>query len=171
MLVIYLQNAKKLKMSQENIEKHKEFLRKRAIRYLEKYSVTRQKFTDYLCQKYKKSFEIEPNSEVFHYIQSLADQFENLDLINDISYAERKIINLRQKGYSKSYIQNYLRQKGVSSETISECLSNDSNEEVNALEKFIQKKRLDVNNQKDLQKIARAGFSYSTISKLKTIDM
>ena len=98
----------------------------------------------------------------------------NKKIINDKAYADSKIHNLSLQGKSKFFVKSYLIQKGIEKDLINETLDNyelkNPNWETKSAKIFAKKKRLGTNNpnflDKDLAKMARAGFDYNTSKKI-----
>jgi SOS response regulatory protein OraA/RecX len=88
-------------------------------------------------------------------------------------FTESKIQNLQYQSKSKHYIKQYLIQKGVNKELVSEQISafylnNENLEKENAL-KFAKKRNLfdnKIDYQKKLSRMARAGFSYDVAKEI-----
>lgn len=142
----------------------KEYLRKKAIAYLQKYVTSESLFLDYLLRKTKDRTKSDASAEIISYCQSLIDDCKELGLINDQQFTEQKINSLRRKGKSSKYIRQYLLSKRIDMELIQDMIKEE--DELDALKLFVKKKKLNPSDQKDLQKIARAGFSYQLIKEL-----
>jgi len=114
---------------------------------------------------------VDQNREEFiaHVQDVLIPKFQELGFLNDELYTQALFNSLKQRGYSKAKIKSRLIQKSVPSELIAECL-NEGFDDAQAAEIFARKKKIgkyqlkpyaDYNEkQKDLRKLARAGFSY-----------
>ena len=151
---------------------YKEKLLKYSIYYLSKYSSSKKNLEYILKKKIRRlSDEKKIRFNLYNEIDKIIGKLEDLNLINDVVFTDSKIRFLSYKAKSKKFINQYLIQKGVSKEIINEKISihydNSQNiEKENAL-KFAKKKKLlndDIDYQKKLSKMARAGFSYE-ISK------
>ena len=151
---------------------NKEKLLKYAIYYLSKYSSSKKNLEYILKKKIRRlSNEKKIRFDLYREIDGIILKLENLNFINDVIFTESKIKFLLYQAKSKNFIKQYLVQKGVSQEIINEQISihydhNQNIEKENAL-KFAKKKKLlndDIDYQKKLFKMARAGFSYE-ISK------
>ncbi len=151
---------------------NKEKLLKYAIYYLSKYSSSKKNLEYILKKKIRRiSDEKKIRFQLYKEIKIIVDKLEQLKLINDTIYTESKINALLNQVKSKNYIKQYLIRKGVSQELADEQISlfyekNQNLEKENAL-KFAKKKNLLKDNkdyEKNLAKMARAGFSYE-ISK------
>ena len=151
---------------------NKEKLLKYAIYYLSKYSSSKNNLEYILKKKIRRlSDEKKIRFDLYNDIERIINKLENLNLINDIVFAESKIQSLLNQAKSKNYIKQYLLKKGISKKIVDEQISifysnNKNIEKDNAL-KFAKKRNLlsnDKDYQKKLSKLARAGFSYE-ISK------
>ena len=151
---------------------NKEKLLKYAIYYLSKYSSSKNNLEYILKKKIRRlSDEKKIRFDLYNDIERIINKLENLNLINDIVFAESKIQSLINQAKSKNYIKQYLLKKGISKKIVDEQISifysnNKNIEKDNAL-KFAKKRNLlsnDKDYQKKLSKLARAGFSYE-ISK------
>ena len=98
---------------------------------------------------------------------------EKNNFINDYNYATSKVNTLISNGKSKAFIKNYLFKKEIdeklSSNIFSELDEEDSNWEIKSARIFARKKKIkkkDNNNDKNLSKMARAGFSYEIAKKI-----
>ena len=96
---------------------------------------------------------------------------EKNKFIDDNNYAISKIRLFAMQGKSKGFIQSYLIQKGIEKNILNNSLDQFEEEdpewEKKSAKIFVRKKKLENSNenkQKNLSKMARAGFSYD-ISK------
>ena len=104
---------------------------------------------------------------------SLILQYSLLLFIDDDRYSSTKILSLSNSGKSKNFIFNYLIKKGVNKSQIQNNLNlvqqDNNNWELNSAKIFAKKKKLLEKNQsyeKNLAKMARAGFSYDICKKI-----
>ena len=110
---------------------------------------------------------------LYNEIQIIIEKLEKLNLINDQVFVESKIQSLQYQAKSQNYIKQYLLQKGIDKQLIEEQISlfyenNKNLEKENAL-KFAKKRNLldkDQDYQKNLSKLARAGFSYDIAKEI-----
>ena len=153
---------------------YKEKLSKYAIYYLSKYSSSKKNLEYILKKKIRRLTEDKKiRFELYEEIKSIINKLENLKLLNDKLFAESKINSLLYKGKSKNYIKQYLIRKGVDKELANEKIilfyKKDLNLEKNNAYKFAKKKNLLNNNldyEKKLSKMARAGFSYEIVREI-----
>jgi len=96
---------------------------------------------------------------------------EKNKFIDDNNYAISKIRLFAMQGKSKGFIKSYLIQKGIEKNILNNSLDQFEEEdpewEKKSAKIFVRKKKLENSNenkQKNLSKMARAGFSYD-ISK------
>ncbi len=153
---------------------NKEKLLKYAIYYLSKYSSSKKNLEYILIKKIRRlTDEKKIRFQLYKEIKVIIDKLEQLKLINDSIYAESKINALLNQVKSKNYIRQYLIRKGISSELANKQISlfyekNQNLEKENAL-KFAKKRNLlndNIDYEKKLSKMARAGFSYEIAKEI-----
>ena len=153
-------------------------LMKYAIAYLSKFSSSKKNLSRILKNKIMR-MKIEKKDKFFLYnsIPQIISKLENNKLINDKNYTQSKIRSFADQGKSKLFIKNYLIQKGIEKLIISDSLKEfenlNSNWEKDSAKTFIRKKRLTQspeNFQKNLSKMARAGFSYDLCNNILKIN-
>ena len=146
---------------------------KYAINYLSKYSSSKTNLERILKNKIRRT-KIDKKEKFILYksIPEILKKLEKNNFINDYNYATSKINLFISNGKSKIFIQNYLFKKGIdeklSSEIFEELNEEDSNWEIKSARTFARKKNLQKNNnnEKNLSKMARAGFSYEIAKKI-----
>jgi len=148
------------------------FLMKYAIGYLSKYSSSKKNLERILKKKIR-TMKIEKKEKFILYnsIDQVMLNLEKNKYIDDNNYAISKIRLFAMQGKSKFFIKNYLIQKGIEKNILNNSLEqfevDDPEWEKKSAKIFVRKKRLEnssENKQKNLSKMARAGFSYD-ISK------
>ena len=153
---------------------NKDKLLKYAIYYLSKYSSSKKNLEFILKKKIRRlSDEKQIRFHLYNEIQIIIEKLEKLNLINDQVFVESKIQSLQYQAKSQNYIKQYLLQKGIDKQLIEEQISlfyenNKNLEKENAL-KFAKKRNLldkDQDYQKNLSKLARAGFSYDIAKEI-----
>jgi len=102
---------------------------------------------------------------------------EKNKFIDDNNYAISKIRLFAMQGKSKGFIKSYLIQKGIEKNILNNSLDQFEEEDPEWEKKsariFVKKKRLENSNenkQKNLSKMARAGFDYDTIKQVLEFD-
>ena len=146
---------------------------KYAINYLSKYSSSKTNLERILKNKIRRTnIEKKEKFTLYNSIPEIIKKLEKNNFINDYNYATSKINLFISNGKSKIFIQNYLFKKGIdeklSSEIFAELNEEDSNWEIKSARTFARKKNLqkDNNDEKNLSKMARAGFSYEIAKKI-----
>ena len=149
-------------------------LLKYAVDYLSKYDSTKINFVNVLKRKILrlKTTNYE-KGKLFNIIESIIIKLEKNKFIDDDRYSSTKILSLSNSGKSKNFIFNYLIKKGVGKSIIENNLNliklNNDNWELNSAKIFAKKKKLlekDQSYEKNLAKMARAGFSYDICKKI-----
>ncbi len=150
-------------------------LKKYAITYLSKYNTSKKNLDRILHNKvHKMNLEKKDKFFLYNSINSIIVNLENKKLIDDTNYAQSKIYSLSLQGKSKIYIISYLMQKGIEKNMVEKTFKNfelkNPNWESESAKIFARKKRLGVKNsnnlEKDLAKMARAGFNYKIIKEI-----
>ena len=85
-------------------------------------------------------------------------------LLNDERYAENVIRRLTQGGKSTRFIAQKLLSEGIDEAILEKYLSPE--DELERAQTFARKKHLGNDYQKDLAKLARAGFSYDIATQV-----
>ena len=149
-------------------------LLKYAIDYLSKYDSSKNNLISVLKRKILRlkitNFE---KSKLIDVIENIIIKLEKNKFIDDDRYSSTKILSLSNSGKSKNFIFNYLIKKGVNKSQIQNNLNlvqqDNDNWELNSAKIFAKKKKLLEKNQsyeKNLAKMARAGFSYDICKKI-----
>lgn len=187
-------SAPKIKAQDKNKRKRSEpkrpkkitetYLHNSGLYYLERYATSAANFETVMMRKVKKScayHEDQSYEACAEMVKALVEKLIRLELLDDEVYTRVKLRGLRQRGKSKRFIVNYLRSKGISPDLTEKHLSlynqeigiQDSESEYETAIIFARKKRIgpfrisDKNtDEKDLGKLARAGFSYDTARRV-----
>ena len=146
---------------------------KYAVNYLSKYSSSKTNLERILKNKIRRE-KIEKKEKFILYklIPEVIKKLEKNNFINDYNYATSKVNIFILNGKSKTFIKNYLFKKGIdeklSSEIFMELNEENSNWEIESARTFARKKNFQKNNnnEKNLSKMARAGFSYEIAKKI-----
>ena len=153
---------------------NKEKLLKYAIYYLSKYSSSKKNLEYILKKKIRRlTDEKKIRYQLYLEIKNIIDKLESLNLINDNLYTESKINSLLNQAKSKNYIKQYLINKGINKKVANDQISlfykkNENIEKENAF-KFAKKKKLlndNLDYEKKLSKMAKAGFSYEIAKEI-----
>jgi len=149
-------------------------LYKYAIDYLSKFSSSKKNLEIILKNKIRR-LRIEKKDKFLLYntINQIINDLEKNNYINDQNFTSSKIRTYTSQGKSRIFIKKYLLQKGISQNIISKNLDDldnlNYNWEFESAKIFARKKRLlenSTNKEKNLSKMARAGFSYSISKKI-----
>ena len=145
-----------------------------AIDYLSKYNSSKKNLENILKKRIMRmKLEKKYKYNLYNSIPLILEKLEKNNFINDIDYTNSKIRFFVSVGKSRIYIKNYLLQKGIDSIVIKKSLEeNDeknSDWEIDSAKIFARKKNLKNNihnNEKNLAKMARAGFNYQISKKI-----
>ena len=149
-------------------------LLKYAVDYLSKYDSSKVNLVNVLKRKILrlKTTNYEKR-KLINIIESIIIKLEKNKFIDDNRYSSTKILSLSNSGKSKNFIFNYLIKKGVNKTQIQNNLNlmqqDNDNWELNSAKIFAKKKKLlekDQSYEKNLAKMARAGFSYDICKKI-----
>ena len=149
-------------------------LLKYAIDYLSKYDSSKNNLVSVLKRKILRlkitNFE---KRKLIDVIENIILKLEKNKFIDDDRYSSTKILSLSNSGRSKNFIFNYLIKKGVNKSQIQNNLNlmqqDNDNWELYSAKIFAKKKKLlekNENYEKNLAKMARAGFSYDICKKI-----
>ena len=132
-----------------------------ALFYLERFDASSDKLRQVLKRRARrqKMQGIEVAPEVPDWIESVIQKMQNLGYVNDDRYAENAVRRLSQQGKSALYIRQKLKAEGLKDSIVNQYLVGQNDLERAKI--FVQKKRLG-QTEKDLAKLARAGFDYET---------
>jgi regulatory protein len=140
-----------------------------ALRYLQRYASSAENLRRVLERRVKR-WEIRTKQkapeETPAWIEASVEKCRTHGYVNDDSFAEQKIVSLRRQGRSRNYILRALQVKGINPETSGKFLNNDTEAELDAARRYVERRRLGKNTdpearQKNLAKLVRAGFSLS----------
>ena len=153
-------------------------LKKYAFSYLSKYNTSKKNLDRILHNKVRRmNLNKKDKYTLYRSIASILTDLEFNRLIDDKNFTQSKIYSLSLLGKSKISIISYLIQKGIEKNLIEESFENfelkNPNWESESAKIFARKKRLGVkhsnNLEKDLAKMARAGFNYKIIKEILEI--
>ena len=153
-------------------------LKKYAFTYLSKYDSTKKNLIQVLKNKVLKIKDLQKNERdsLNQSINIIVRDMESNNIINDKNYANIKIMHLFKQGKSENFIKNTLRKKGIEENLVKIVLRdfemNIPDWKIKSAENYASKKKLGKfgnkkNKNKDLAKMARAGFNYQV--SLKTL--
>ena len=132
-----------------------------ALYYLERYDASSDKLRTVLKRRViKAKLEGPVPPESTQWIEDIIEQMEHLGYLNDKRYSENTVRRLSDAGKSPTYIRTKLKLAGIDMDFIEQALA--ETDELTQARLMVQKKRLGGNFNKDLARLARAGFSYET---------
>jgi len=149
------------------------YLRNSGEYYLNRFPASSKHFEIVMTRKIDRSIRDHPDQDktewVTHVRETLVPYFENLGFLNDEMLAQGLFNSFKNKGFSKAKIKSRMIQKSIPTHLVDDLFSNGFNDK-DAIIQFAKKKKIgrysvngyiDYNDkQKDLGKLARAGFSY-----------
>lgn len=136
-----------------------------ALYYLDRFDASSEKLKSVLMRRVQKAVmagdEVSP--EAHGWIDEIVQDMQRLGYVNDHRFCENKVRQYLNAGKSNRYIMSKLCEAGIDSDVICSFLPDDELEQAQI---FVRKKRLGGDYQKDLAKLARAGFSYDIAQKV-----
>ena len=156
------------------------YLHNAGLYYLERFASSSGNFREVMMRKVKRSCMAHPEQDFdacAAMVDALVEKFINVGLLDDQIYARSVVNSLRRRGKSARAIHSHLKSKRLDSAIIEDVLKafDAENHETTAQAEheaaliFARKKRLgpfrkheEFDIQKELGKMARAGFSYDT---------
>ncbi len=152
-------------------------LKKYAFTYLSKYDSTKKNLERILKKKIIRIKDINTNEKKYlnNSINQIIKNLEENKIIDDESFASKKILSFFHQGKSEFFIRIALLKKGVSIKLINILLDDFTNKnpdwKINSAIKFAKKHKLGEygsleNKKKDTAKMIRAGFKYNIILKV-----
>jgi len=149
------------------------YLRNAGQYYLNRFPASSKHFEIIMTRKIDKSCRDHPDQDrqpwIDHVREVVVPYFEKLGFLNDEMLAKGFFNSFKNKGFSKAKIKSRMIQKSIPSELVDSLFLTGFNDK-DAVIKFAQKKKIGVyrltpyadfnDKQKDLGKLARAGFSY-----------
>ena len=135
--------------------------------YLERFDACSGKVRQMLNKRVQKQkmLGMEVDKNIHNWIEQTIHKMQQLGYLNDERYTQNSIRRLSEQGKSSRYIRQKLATEGISQTLISTYLSPD--DELDRAIKMVHKKHLQ-HTEKDLAKLARAGFTYETAKKALT---
>jgi len=137
-----------------------------ALFYLERYDTSSYKLQTVLQRRIQKNIlqGDQIPKDTSDWIQQIISECIQLGYINDSRYAENQARHLSEQGKSARFIQQKLSTEGIPAQVIQTVLHHQTDYERAKI--FSHKKHLGSDYQKDMAKLARAGFSYEIAKKI-----
>lgn len=149
------------------------YLERVALHYLERYPGTVERVRRVLARRVRRSVEelgTEPEDGQ-RAIDEVIAKLRRLGYLDDARYAASRSRSLRKRGKSRRAVRTALAAQGVASETIDAIFADEEeNAELEAARALVKRRRLGpyrpeperhAEREKDLARLARAGFSYA----------
>lgn len=150
-----------------------------ALRYLERFDASVAKLRTRLLQKGRiVAPEGTSKADLDEAVNQLLARYERSGLLNDARFAEASIRALRQRGLAERAIVHRLSAKGLDPTTVRDALgrvdADQAEPELEAALRFMRRRKLGPHRtttttakerRKDLQALARAGFSYEVAER------
>jgi len=164
-------NSKNIKRSKQLSER---YLKNSGQYYLNRFPASSAHFLKVMSRKIDRSCHDHPDQNrqewINHVQETLVPYFQKLGFINDDLYANALLNSLKNKGLSTSKIKSKMIEKSISKDLIDK-LMNDGMDDITYVHIFARKRKIgtyrpfpydnDKDKQRDLGKLARAGFSYT----------
>ncbi|MCO4746848.1 MAG: RecX family transcriptional regulator [Proteobacteria bacterium] len=150
------------------------YLERVALWYLERWFTTRHHLRRKLMERVERGLAEHggDRDEVVASVDALLDRLERSQLLDDWRYVRGKVDALRRRGDSERAIRGKLAQKGAERDMVDRALAEHSDGgELLAACRYVRRRRLgpyrlpekaETERQRDLARLARAGFSYGT---------
>ncbi len=136
------------------------YLERVALHYLERYAGSEVRLRRVLQKRVRRSFDAHgtPDAlEAKERIDALVAKLRRLGYVDDGRFARARVSSLRRRGKSARAIRAALRGQGIDPAVIDSVL--DEGDDLEAARATVRRRRL-TGGEKDLAKLARAGFSY-----------
>lgn len=162
------------------------YLHNSGLYYLERYSASSAHFKTVMLRKVKRSclhHKDQSFDDCCSLVEKLVEKFINAGLLNDDLYLQGMVSSYRKKGLSKRMITQKLQMKGLKADQIQKFINkydennNDNeNSEIKAAAIFCRRKKLGAfrtkpleenGHDKEIAKLARAGFQYDIIKQIR----
>lgn len=133
-----------------------------ALYYLERFDASSEKLRQMLKRRiqHHQLQNIPVDKNINQWIEDVIQKLRNLGYIDDNRYAENVIRRLSQQGKSSRFIKQKLQMDGVENTTTDFYF--DAETDLENARIFVKKKHLGNCYEKDMAKLARAGFDYET---------
>ena len=157
------------------------FIENAALAYLGRFATSGENLRRVLMRKVERSARAHGSdrAERAAIVDALIGRFTRSGLLDDLTYAEGRVLSMHRRGASARAIRLKLRQKGVADELVEEAVAGLSRvtpePELAAALRLAERRRLGPYRaaaarpearEKDLAALARAGFSYDTARRI-----
>lgn len=118
--------------------------------------------------------------EAYQWVENVLAEFEKLHYLDDDRFTEIKVRHYLSVGKPARYIQNKLREKGITNAQIDEILDDFGYNPQEMALKLAKRKKIGpfrpdeesrkINRQKDMAALVRAGFDYDVVQEIMGAD-
>lgn len=118
--------------------------------------------------------------EAYQWVENVLAEFEKLHYLDDERFTEIKVRHYLSTGKPARYIQNKLREKGITNAQIDEMLDDFGYNPQEMALKLAKRKKIGpfrpdeesrkINRQKDMAVLIRAGFDYDVVQEIMGAD-
>lgn len=160
-----------------------DYLRNAGLYYLQRFAASKAHFKTVMMRKVERSCRHHPEQDIEEcraQVDKLADTFESAGLLNDALYTQGMVNSLRRRGLSRKAILAKMVYKGIAPDRTGQALQEHDNDapdrdaELGAALMLAKRKKIGPfavpgkpgDPQKDLARLARAGFSYETARRI-----
>ncbi len=154
------------------------YLERVALRYLERYAGSVERVRRVLARRVQRSVEElgTDAEEGRQAIDAVLGKLRRLGYLDDARFAESRARTLRRRGKSRRAVRTALSAQGIDGSTIDALLAGeDEGAELEAARALVKRRRMGAHRpdpaahrEKDLARLARAGFSYAVA--LRALD-
>ena len=158
-------------------------LRNIALYYLERFESSESNLYDVLKRRVDKyvfeNKEYNPE-QAYQWIREIIDECSKQNFVNDERFASFRVNSYLKAGKSRCYIEQKLKQKGISKDIISKIFDEIDYSEFDTALDFARRKKICAfrkdyesriaNRQKDLATLVRSGFSYDIAKDILNMD-
>jgi regulatory protein len=150
-----------------------------ALRYLERFDCSVARLKKVLNERVAKAVRagVPEAAAAPAIVELILERYQESGLINDQRFAKNFAERQRDRGASRRMIEQKLRARGISSETVEQLLprNESASSELEAAQAFARRRRLgphrkaetrEAYRRKDLMAMARAGFNYDVASRV-----
>jgi regulatory protein len=150
-----------------------------ALRYLERFDCSVARLKKVLSERVAKAARagVPEAAAAPAIVELILERYQESGLINDQRFAKNFAERQRDRGASRRMIEQKLRARGISSETVEQLLprNESASSELEAAQAFARRRRLgphrkpelrEAFRRKDLMAMARAGFNYDVASRV-----
>lgn len=152
------------------------YLERAAIAYLERFGGTTARLRRVLEKRVARSVEelgTDP-CEGAQALEQVVEKLAGLGYVDDARFAASRVRSARARGKSARAVRTTLARQGLPASLIDRALADDPTSDLEAARAFVRRRRLgphrppeqrEAERERDLAKLARAGFSYDVASR------